>query len=558
MNMNPFADFASSPDRGLEELLWQNGKVLARGLSTNSSCSFRSLTKSGEDSHTGKRQTLGTIDSFMHDSCLSSRGTELTKHNTALHNDHLPELSLGLMDTHLRLFLENTEDVAHDRHLTEPHVVPVYTDENPATNNASLCVDAIPELPTARNIGEPHQSSMEDIWVDPLARVVIQNDIQPPVLTGGLTNSNLQKVNSGSDKHSKFLNFPILQGFAAPGKGNGQAGGATRPTSGSRLKNNYVKPPEDAGTSFQLPLRQKSCGSSSFKGFGNRLDPVANRLELGRPTAKPSEVSPTPDEQSGTLCHKSSIKRKCSPAQAPDLALSLLANTIKGNPDARKHQDQGVSSSSICSAEASNDLQFSKRRCGYMEGLACPSGNVEEEEVRQLKQIPAGRSAGTKERIKEGRKLSERRRRNKINKKVRKLQKLLPKSDKMDQVSILDEAIVYLKDLQLRAQMMSMGTGCLPPMMLPTGMQHIQAPHLAHFSPMGMRMNAGFGYNTAPLPNPAIFGFPVLPKSVPNAPFLPFSIGQSANNPGRATPVKFQGSSPSSSSKDVSPSDGSY
>ena len=42
--------------------------------------------------------------------------------------------------------------------------------------------------------------------------------------------------------------------------------------------------------------------------------------------------------------------------------------------------------------------------------------------------------------------------------------------------------------------MMSMGSGlCMPPMMLPPGMQHIRAPPMAHLSPMGVGMGMGMG-----------------------------------------------------------------
>lgn len=95
---------------------------------------------------------------------------------------------------------------------------------------------------------------------------------------------------------------------------------------------------------------------------------------------------------------------------------------------------------------------------------------------------------------------------------------------------MLDEAIEYLKSLQLQVQVilflssltltdsslvlflrnkylfiiwhyfqsllqiMSMGTGLyMPPFMLPTGMQHMHASHMSHFSPMGVGMGMGLG-----------------------------------------------------------------
>ncbi|EPS58336.1 hypothetical protein M569_16479, partial [Genlisea aurea] len=102
--------------------------------------------------------------------------------------------------------------------------------------------------------------------------------------------------------------------------------------------------------------------------------------------------------------------------------------------------------------------------------------------------------------------LSERRRRDRINEKMKALQELIPNCNKAknsflgsekkraDKASMLDEAIEYLKMLQLQVQMMSMGAGiCMPPMMFPPGMQPMfpPPPHLPHF-PIGMGMG-GFG-----------------------------------------------------------------
>ncbi|KAK7276718.1 hypothetical protein RIF29_17863 [Crotalaria pallida] len=77
--------------------------------------------------------------------------------------------------------------------------------------------------------------------------------------------------------------------------------------------------------------------------------------------------------------------------------------------------------------------------------------------------------------------LSERRRRDRINEKMRALQQLIPNSNKTDKASMLEEAIEYLKSLQLQLQVMWMGAG-MSPMMFP-GIQH-------YMSQMSMGMNA--------------------------------------------------------------------
>uniref|UniRef100_A0A0E0Q3X2 BHLH domain-containing protein n=1 Tax=Oryza rufipogon TaxID=4529 RepID=A0A0E0Q3X2_ORYRU len=81
--------------------------------------------------------------------------------------------------------------------------------------------------------------------------------------------------------------------------------------------------------------------------------------------------------------------------------------------------------------------------------------------------------------------LSERRRRDRINEKLRALQELVPHCNKTDKASILDEAIEYLKSLQMQVQIMWMTTGIVP-MMFP-GTHQLMPP-------MGM------GLNTACMP----------------------------------------------------------
>uniref|UniRef100_A0A0A9FWM8 BHLH domain-containing protein n=1 Tax=Arundo donax TaxID=35708 RepID=A0A0A9FWM8_ARUDO len=80
---------------------------------------------------------------------------------------------------------------------------------------------------------------------------------------------------------------------------------------------------------------------------------------------------------------------------------------------------------------------------------------------------------------------SERRRRDRINEKLKALQELLPNCTKTDKVSMLDEAIDYLKSLQLQLQMLVMGKGMAPvvPPELQQYMHYITA-ELAQMPPL--------------------------------------------------------------------------
>lgn len=90
---------------------------------------------------------------------------------------------------------------------------------------------------------------------------------------------------------------------------------------------------------------------------------------------------------------------------------------------------------------------------------------------------------------------SERRRRDRINEKMRALQELIPRCNKSDKASMLDEAIEYLKSLQLQVQMMSMGYGMMP-MMYPGVQQFMPAMGMG----MGMGMGMEMGMNRPMVP----------------------------------------------------------
>ncbi|GKA86798.1 transcription factor PIF1, partial [Tanacetum coccineum] len=97
--------------------------------------------------------------------------------------------------------------------------------------------------------------------------------------------------------------------------------------------------------------------------------------------------------------------------------------------------------------------------------------------------------------------LQERRRQDRINEKMKALQELVPRCNKSDKASMLDEAIeYYLKSLQMHVQMMSMGYGMVP-MMFPPGIQPFMPPMAAMGMGMGMEH---VGMNQPKVPYPAV------------------------------------------------------
>ncbi|OEL38586.1 Transcription factor PIF3 [Dichanthelium oligosanthes] len=107
----------------------------------------------------------------------------------------------------------------------------------------------------------------------------------------------------------------------------------------------------------------------------------------------------------------------------------------------------------------------------------------EDADFDTIDETPASRQPASKRRTRaaEVHNMSERRRRDRINEKMRALQELVPHCNKTDKASILDEAIEYLKSLQMQVQIMWMSTG-MAPMMLPGAHQLMP--------PMGMGLNS--------------------------------------------------------------------
>lgn len=135
-----------------------------------------------------------------------------------------------------------------------------------------------------------------------------------------------------------------------------------------------------------------------------------------------------------------------------------------------------VSTSSLGASENETD----EYDCESEEGLEALV------EGAQAKLVPS-RSSSKRSRAAEVHNMSEKRRRSRINEKMKALQNLIPNSNKTDKASMLDEAIEYLKQLQLQVQMLSMRNRLsLHPIGLPGAMQPI---HLSQ-----MRMDFGEEY----------------------------------------------------------------
>ncbi|KAL6008927.1 hypothetical protein ACLOJK_022154 [Asimina triloba] len=201
----------------------------------------------------------------------------------------------------------------------------------------------------------------------------------------------------------------------------------------------------------------------------------------------PQEVVST--KQSEAICREDALRNHRSlDHHCP--SSSFAASFTLGHPKGKKAFVTSVASSSGCSGNStdgvSRDTEHGLKRISQVaEESECQSDDAEDESVdvkRPTKCLKRSRST-------EVHNLSER----------------------ADKASMLDEAIEYLKTLQLQVQsrgqpsrnvgnvptgseIMAMGSGlCMPPMMFPADIQKIQPSPITHFPSMGIGMNMGFG-----------------------------------------------------------------
>ncbi|KAJ7952840.1 BHLH transcription factor [Quillaja saponaria] len=210
-------------------------------------------------------------------------------------------------------------------------------------------------------------------------------------------------------------------------------------------------------------------------------------------TSAPS--SPAPSDEISLFLHQILLHSSSVPSSSPFI------------PHLGKYPESSICSTSIAGLSSSKDMRESPhlayRSLLVQEGIPIVdsnngvsggllqsvgvSGNQPDEydceseegieallEEVQAKPNPHG-SSSKRTRAAEVHNLSEKRRRSRINEKMKALQNLIPNSNKTDKASMLDEVIEYLKQLQLQVQMLSMRNGSsLYPMCLPGALQPIQ------------------------------------------------------------------------------------
>ncbi|XP_057960900.1 transcription factor PIF3-like isoform X2 [Malania oleifera] len=624
-------DLSFVPDSDFVELIWENGQIVTQNQSGRArknhsiSNSFPSYTPKPRDKDTtgnaanSRMGMFGAMDStILNDFPLSVPSGEMSLNQD---DDMVPWFNYPIDDSlqheYCSYFLPELSGITVNDHSAQNNSFTSI--EKRSNSNLLMKVTSGDGEPTRTRSSHLHSSlSSHQCQTLPSLRLRVsdsisnntsnahhtsgtRDSIQVVASSGGFSSLNVQKQDSGLPSISSgVINFSHFARPAALVKANLQSIGAMAAGNGSKDKVSAASSSNNANSMLNNlnGALQKEIGPRSQANL------IPSTVDSSPLVTKMSEQA-TPAKQSEVMCQENTVKSDKFSNQVAGMSLAI------GMPDAERSVEPAVASSSACSGNsmegASNDpKQNMKRKCHDNEESEGPSDGVEEESVGVRKAVPARGGAGSKRsRAAEVHNLSERRRRDRINEKMRALQELIPNCNKVDKASMLDEAIEYLKTLQLQVQIMSMGTGmCMPPpMMFPTGMQHMHTAHMAHFSHMGVGMSMGMGmgmgmgfgmgmldmnggspgcpmfqaspmqgsyFSGPPISGPnsfqrmgasnlQMFGIPGqgLNMSMPNAPFIPLPGGPPAkstmglNASGAAGHVEVSDPAPASSPKDL-------
>ncbi|OMO91440.1 hypothetical protein CCACVL1_07116 [Corchorus capsularis] len=248
--------------------------------------------------------------------------------------------------------------------------------------------------------------------------------------------------------------------------------------------------------------RVEPSGPSNSKSVVRELTVIdSSDTPAMAPESRASEAKPSTAEAAsgGNNNNACATLSAAAAASTPSAGVSVGASrdnlatcevTVTSSPG-------GSSASAEPETQKAAPAEDRKRKGRELDDGDCHSEDAEFASADTKKQT-RGSTSTKRSRAAEVHNLSERRRRDRINEKMRALQELIPRCNKSDKASMLDEAIEYLKSLQLQVQMMSMGCGMVP-MMFPGVQQYM--PTMGMGMGMGMGMDMGISRPMMPFPN---------------------------------------------------------
>ncbi|XP_068666020.1 transcription factor PIF1-like isoform X2 [Aristolochia californica] len=274
-------------------------------------------------------------------------------------------------------------------------------------------------------------------------------------------------------------------------------------------------PPSARRSGNDHPLNSKFVNFGHFSRMESREEsrPSASDKLAMESMVVDSNVTPAVDPSSSRV-RVSTRERTTTGSGVGDLG---SGSTCGGAADRELATCETTMTSSSGGSGASPDTlakptagEDRKRKARDTDDLEGHSEDADYESVEEKKAIRLPMST-RRTRAAEVHNLSERRRRDRINEKMKALQELIPRCNKTDKASMLDEAIEYLKSLQLQVQMMSMGCS-MGPMMFPGVPQYMPPMGMGMGMNVGMSMGMGMDMNRTMLPFP-----PVLPTTLPGS-----------------------------------------
>ncbi|KAK4273332.1 hypothetical protein QN277_021756 [Acacia crassicarpa] len=332
------------------------------------------------------------------------------------------------------------------------------------------------------------------------------------------TSLQTHKHGLGSDERVEKINFSNFLKPALLFKSTYQGNSASRHP--NRLEEIKAT---DGGSSKALDHSVVIDSAKGSRGLKYGVHPgqtafTSNKANSTTPfDGKKDQDTLLPDEQSEAVGCDRALRNQGSHGQ-----YHHQTHSRKGKTTVEFSRASLMASSSLCSLGASNDPSLPSRKHEDTDDSTYVSDNDEETEDTTPKETPAqDGSRGKRIRNTRTYNLSERKRRDKINKKMRALKQLIPNCNEVDKASMLDDAIDYLKTLKLQLQVLSMGSCVwMPPMMSMLG---IGIPSsLPHHQFLPQMIPAGF-------PNPVLPNtqFPIMSQqspfvSMPPKPIQPF------------------------------------
>lgn len=287
-------------------------------------------------------------------------------------------------------------------------------------------------------------------------------------------------------------------------------------------------PPPTFGSTQKAP----SLGSSGFVNILSYSRPPADELGSGSGVAVGIGESSSARTVGSSACGSNRANRSHNVSsgatvvrggRVKDVQMNTLDPTVTTSSGG-----SGCSFGRTTVGQRSAGNQNHKRKGRDGEDSECHSDQEADYESIDANR-PSQRSGSTrKSRAAEVHNLSERRRRDRINEKMKALQELIPHCNKSDKASMLDEAIEYLKSLQLQLQIMWMGSG-MAPMMFP-GVQ----PYMSRVGiGMGHASAHSINNNSIQLPRsaPLAHHHSTMPASTASANQMPMCQSSPVLNP---------------------------